>query len=108
MHNFDKLAKRCETVRRVTRIDPNYTMLFGCEELRRRGLRRYHCAVPETPEQLLVNGMELATRGQARVAFLCDTPAQAHSAARKATKMLPNHSRVSLERTLAGAWGGLQ
>ena len=118
MRNFPMLRERHRAARWATRIDPNYTLLFGCKELHSvffasngdsGGVRTVIVALmPETPEQLFVNAMELASQGQARVAFLCDKPGQAHSAARKAANMLPNHSRVSMERGLAGAWGGLQ
>lgn len=115
MRNFPMPRERHRAARWATRIDPNNTLLFCCKELysvffaSNGDVRTVIVALmPETPEQLFVNSMELASQGQARVAFLCDKPGQAHSAARKAANMLPNHSRGSMERGLAGAWGGLQ
>jgi hypothetical protein len=118
MQYIDQPPKRSETIRWATRLDPNYTLSFGCKELHSvffasnedfGGLRgAVVVQIPETPDQLFVTAMEVATQGRARVVFLCDTPGQARKVARKAAKMLPNHCRVSMERAQAGAWGGLQ
>ena len=120
MRNFPMPRDRHRAARWATRIDPNYTLLFGCKELHSvffasngdsGGVRTVIVALmPEDAERAFrqCDGVGVADARPARVAFLCDKPGQAHRAARKAANMLPNHSRVSMERGLAGAWGGLQ
>jgi hypothetical protein len=115
MQYIDQPPKRSEAIRWATRLDPNYTLRFGCKELHSvffasnddiGGLRgAVVVQIPETTDQLFVTAMEVATQGRARVVFICDTPGQARKVARKAAKMLPNHCRVSMERAQAGAWG---
>src|SRR5262245_17459905 len=102
----------------ATRLDPNYTAAYGCNELHAvfftpkddtggcRGVVAVQ--IPETTNDLFAHAMGVATQGQARVVFICDTAAQACKVARKAANMLPNHCRVSMERAQAGAWGALQ
>ena len=118
MKKIDQPQERRRTTRWATRLDPNYIFSFGCKELHSvffapnevfgelRGA--VVVQIPETPDQLFVTGMEVATQGRARVVFLCDTSGQARKVARKAAKMLPDHYRVSMERAQAGAWGALQ
>ena len=109
MRNFPMPRERHRAARWATRLDPNYTLLFGCKELHSvffasnedfGGLRTV--VVVQIPEDARTAfrhaAMELATQSRARVVFLCDTPGQARRAARKAAKMLPNHCRVSMER----------
>jgi hypothetical protein len=118
MKNIDRLQERNRTARWATRLDANYTRSLGCDELHgvfftpsedfggSRGV--VVVQIPETPDELFVAAMKVATQSRARVVFFCDTLAQARKVARKAAKMLPNHCRVSMERAQAGAWGALQ
>jgi hypothetical protein len=118
MKNIHRSRKRNTSTNWATRLDPNYTIPFGCNELHsvffaskedfggRRGA--VVVQIPETPDQLFVAAMEMATQSRAGIVFLRDTPTQARRVARKAANMLPNHCRVSMERAQAGAWGGLQ
>jgi hypothetical protein len=118
MTNIDQPRERNRTARWATRLDPNYTAAYGCAELHAvffaprddTGGRRGVVAVqiPETTNDLFAHAMGVATQGQARVVFICDTATQACKVARKAAKMLPNHCRVSMERAQAAAWGRLQ
>src|SRR3954454_17148642 len=72
MRNFPMPRERHRAARWATRIDPNYTLLFGCKELHSvffasngdsGGVRTVIVALmPEAPEQLFVNAMELASR----------------------------------------------
>jgi hypothetical protein len=118
MRKIDQPQERRRTTRWATRLDAHYILSFGCNELHRVffapnedfGGPRGAVAVqmPETPDQLFVTAMEVATQGRARVVFLCDTAAQAGKVARKAANMLPNHCRVATERVQAGARGSLR
>ena len=113
MKNIDQPQEGNRTTTWATRLDPNYTLQFGCTELHSvffapnedfGGFRgAVAVQIPETPDRLFVAAMEVATSSRARVVFLCDTAAQARKVARKAAKMLPNHCRVSMERARAGA-----
>ena len=42
---------------------------------------------------------------KARVCFMCNTRQQAIKVANKASKKLPEHCRVSIERASEGGWG---
>jgi hypothetical protein len=118
MKDIDQPRERNRTTRWATRLDLNYPAAYGCDELHAvfftanddtGGHRRAVVVqIPETPAQLFVTAMEVATQGRARVVFLCDTAAQACNIAHTAAKMLPNHCRVSMERAQAAAWGPLQ
>jgi hypothetical protein len=98
-----------------TRIPPEYTRRFGCEEL--HGVHFQHkddrggsctalvISVPEVPTRRIKVALALARSENARVAFTCDTAAQARRMHRLATRLLPDHGFVSMERAAAGAWG---
>jgi hypothetical protein len=114
---LDQPRERNRTARWTTRLDPNYTAAYGCDELHAvfftpndgtGGRCGVVVQIPETTDYLFAHSMAVATQSRARVVFLCDTAAQAGEVVRKAAKMLPNHCRVSMERAQAGAWGCLQ
>ena len=115
MKKIDQPQERRRTTRWATRLDPNYTLSFGCNEVHGVFLMSNEdvggprgavvVQIPETSGELFVEAMEIATQGRARLVFLCDTPSQGRKVARKAAKMLPNRCRVSMERALAGARG---
>src|SRR5262245_43092614 len=87
MKHIDRPRERNTTTCWTTRLDPNYTAAYGCNELHavfftpkddacgRRGV--VVVQIPETPGQLFVTAMEVATQGRARVVFICDTANQA-------------------------------
>ena len=100
---------------RETRIDPVCTRLFGVAELHavhfqpksdRGGMSNaVVIGVPEASRQMIRRALVLARRHRARVGFVCDTYAQAQQAYRLASRLLPDHRFVAMERADAGAWG---
>ncbi|MCL2429794.1 MAG: hypothetical protein FWD12_11230 [Alphaproteobacteria bacterium] len=101
----------------TTRIPPSYTAPFGCAELHAvafrpnddRGGQRHSVIVniPETPDDAIRHAFAMTNRLRARMVFLCNTRRQARQVAERATKQLPEHSRIAIERAIADMWGPL-
>jgi hypothetical protein len=97
------------------RTDPAFSTSFGVRELHavffepvgeriRTGSAVRMLRIPETPVYEIVPDLQAATQTQPHVGFLRDTPELAYEIVRRASKMLPNHRRMALERTEACAW----
>jgi hypothetical protein len=109
-----KLVRAGTTSAYSTRIPPQYTERFGCEELhgaflQHRADRGGNAASVILPlpegEAFFDFAMEQARRHKARVGFVCDTADQAVAALERARRALPKHRPVSIERAGAGRWG---
>ena len=85
MKSIDQ-PERNRTTRWAIRLDPNYTVAYGCDELHSVFLTPTEdvggprgavvVQIPETPDALFVTAMEVAIQSRARVVFVCDTAAQ--------------------------------
>jgi hypothetical protein len=100
---------------RETRLPPELTEGYGCAELHAVFLQHLEdrggfspvvgIQVPETPRQLVRQGLALGRKRRARIQIICNTAEQAVGALALAQRLCPEHRPVALERAAAGAWG---
>lgn len=92
-----------------TRLEPEYTRKFGCEELHAAfynavgddGKSPRDTVVVQLPEDgadVIFVSVRLAVEMSARIVFLCDTAEQANACDELVAKVMPNHVRVDPEK----------